>query len=91
MQIRRVIWEGHEKLITCKPEEEREVDVIEHRCSAGTVLLRTEAGLIFFRIFFLSLSLTLPHLSFKHFPQSVPQTSLTKETLNLQTKEKDEE
>lgn len=83
--------ESHEKLMTGKPGEEREVDVIEHRCSAGTVLLRTEAGLIFSRIFFLYLSFTLPHLSFKHFPQSVPQTSLTKEKLNLQTKERDEE
>lgn len=44
--------ESHEKLMTGKPGEEREVDVIEHRCSAGTVLLRTEAGLIFSRIFF---------------------------------------
>lgn len=83
--------ESHEKLMTGKPGEEREVDVIEHRCSAGTVLLSTEVGLIFSRIFFLSLSFTLPHLSFKHFPQSVPQTSLAKEKLNLQTKEKDEE
>lgn len=43
-------WEINDR--QARRGEGREVDVIEHRCSAGTVLLRTEAGLIFSRIFF---------------------------------------